>query len=121
MILLFCSYIDHGNGLLCLRIYNAINSNEGVYSCHIYAAENTESVCFTSTKLQVVPKERNNKYEISFLKTPLPVIADIDETVTFCARVYPTNAPTKWFLCGHEIDQNDSDQFSVSILILLIS
>lgn len=112
------SHIDHGNGLLSLRIYHAIEKDAGLYSCRIFVDGMAECVCLTSTELQISPRARradSSRQEVCFLKTPLPVIADIEETVTFCARVHPANAISRWFLCGHEIDENDSDQFSVRI------
>ncbi|XP_075167098.1 stretchin-Mlck isoform X2 [Haematobia irritans] len=110
------SYIDHGNGLLCLRIYDAFDLDSGLYTCLL--TTNNGSQCSTSTSLNI---ERHSSMVdasgLELLKSPLPVLltltADGNETysskATFCCRVYPSDAQVTWYVCGQAVNDDDDD------------
>lgn len=120
----FSSYIDHGNGLLCLRLFDAFDLDSGLYTCHITSQDGVQ--CFTSTSLNIERRgEQSSMAEIdslTILKSPLPVlVTDTTTRATFCARVYPSDARVTWYVCGQPVNENpndddgdDSCQFTVS-------
>uniref|UniRef100_A0A1I8NUE4 Muscle M-line assembly protein unc-89 n=1 Tax=Stomoxys calcitrans TaxID=35570 RepID=A0A1I8NUE4_STOCA len=108
------SYIDHGNGLLCLRIFDAFDLDSGLYTCHL-TTNNGECECYTSTNLNI---ERHSEANAScsgleLIKSPLPVLLLTDDDAysttskaTFCCRVYPSDAQVTWYVCGHVVNEN---------------
>uniref|UniRef100_A0A1A9UZC2 Myosin light chain kinase, smooth muscle n=1 Tax=Glossina austeni TaxID=7395 RepID=A0A1A9UZC2_GLOAU len=105
------NYIDHGNGVLCLRIYDALDIDSGIYTCDIITSEGYK--CSTCTALHIETVNTiSSPNDLMVLKSPLPVLARIDDNVTFCARVYPATATVTWFVGGHRIEDDGADEFT---------
>lgn len=105
---------------MCLRLFDAFDLDSGLYTCHITTSDGCE--CSTSTNLYI---ERQSVVAdcsgLAVIKSPLPVLADCYDKVTFCARVYPPDAQVTWYVCGHQVNENaadtvddDSSEFTVS-------
>uniref|UniRef100_T1P7Q7 Myosin light chain kinase, smooth muscle n=1 Tax=Musca domestica TaxID=7370 RepID=T1P7Q7_MUSDO len=106
------NYIDHGNGLLCLRLFDAFDLDSGLYTCHITSQDGVQ--CSTSTSLNIERRaEQSSMAEIdslTILKSPLPVlVTDTTTRATFCARVYPSDARVTWYVCGQPVNENPND------------
>ena len=111
------SYIDHGNGFLCLRIHDAFDLDSGCYMCTVTTIDGLQ--CSTFTNLNI---GRNAEYTddsgLAIMKTPLPlVVSDCGGKAMFCARVYPSDAQAQWYVCGRKIEEDENDdsyEFTVS-------
>lgn len=102
--ILFSSFIDHGDGLIVLRICNLLKRNSGSYTCMI-ASE--YGCCSTSCEVKV--SEQNELFTETlpkFTKNPVPVVAMHGSVVSFRARIEPIESKVKWFICGREITEN---------------
>lgn len=116
----YLSYIDHGNGFLCLRIHDAFDLDSGCYNCIVTTIDGLQ--CSTFTNLNI---GRNSEIiddnGLAVMKSPLPVVADCGVKATFCARVFPTDAQVFWFVCGRMVMENhefdDSCEFTVSCFV----
>lgn len=117
MYLNFDSHIDHGNGVLCLRIHDAFDIDSGVYACVVTTASGF--TCSTKGELSVLEEVTgsNDGESVVLLKSPLPVIAMYSAPATFCAKVHPRDADVNWFVCGRSVsdavDSGDSHEFTV--------
>lgn len=100
----FYSLIDHGDGLIALRILNPLAINSGFYTCMV-ASE--FGCCSTSCEVTIEEAEEFMREIIpAFIEEPVPVVAMHGSVVSFCARVSPATSKFKWFLCGREITEN---------------
>lgn len=96
--------IDHGDGLIALRILNPLAIHSGSYTCMI-ASE--YGCCSTSCEVTINEQKELLRETIpTFLKTPLPVVAMHGSVVSFRARITPIESKAKWFICGREITEN---------------
>lgn len=96
--------IDHGDGLIALRVLNAINSGCHYFTCMV-ASE--YGCCSTSCEI-IVKKVDEIAQEMvpTFIEEISPVVAMHGSVVSFCARVSPSAAKVKWFICGREVTDN---------------
>lgn len=111
------SYIDHGNGCLCLRINDAFDIDSGIYSCQVYTStsDDTDCACDCSSSGELCVLERDltrHDESVQLLKTPLPVVCASGAEALFYARVYPCEADAEWFLNGKLIS-DDSPNMTV--------
>ncbi|XP_030387653.1 muscle M-line assembly protein unc-89 isoform X2 [Scaptodrosophila lebanonensis] len=100
------NYIDHGNGLICLRINDAFDIDSGIYSCQVYTASDT---CDCSTSGELCIQERDlvrGDESIQLLKTPLPVVCAAGSEALFYGRIYPCEAEAQWYLNGKLIEDD---------------
>lgn len=126
--------------MLCLRLFDAFDLDSGLYCCHI--TTNDGCACSTSTNLtierqsaMVVAEGCSNDVSLAIIKSPLPVLLThhndecvTNATATFCARVYPVDAPVTWYVCGHPVvdPENitdldyESSEFTVSFLCVCV-
>lgn len=102
------TYIDHGEGLLALRIHDPFCLDTGAFSCVI---RTTNSSCQTDTQLEVteittVGKiDDDSKDRLEFVKLPLPVVALQGSVVSFAANVLPLDAIVSWSISGREVNE----------------
>lgn len=102
-------YIDHGNGVLTLRIQDPFAGMDcGDYKCIITS---TNGECQSHCNVDV-----EETYECvaemmpEFIKKPLPLIAmESNAVVSFCTRVSPVDSEVVWSICGREITNNVKD------------
>lgn len=95
--------IDHGDGLLALRVTKPFSTDSGIYTC-IIASE--YGCCTTSCEINISPAYEIIRESIpTFIKVPVPVVAMHGSIVSFCAIVSPATAKAKWFICGREITE----------------
>lgn len=103
------TYIDHGDGLLALRIQDPFCLDTGAFSCVVKTAS---SSCQTETQLEVTEittvcrNEDDSKEQLQFEKTPLPVVALQGSVVSFAAKVWPLEAMVNWSICGREVNES---------------
>ncbi|XP_055374489.1 myosin light chain kinase, smooth muscle isoform X2 [Condylostylus longicornis] len=103
-------FIDHGNGILALRIMDTFDLDAGRYSCTVMTRNGS---CSTYCDLIVEEDRLNyNDYDLEILKKPQPVLGFPGSIVSFCAKVYPPDAITNWSICGREIS-DDSREYSL--------
>lgn len=124
-----CSYIDHGNGRLCLRINDAFDIDSGIYSCQVFTSDINDSTsdstfdshsicslinsgcsdCSSSGELCVLERDIRGQDEecVQLLKTPLPVVCASGDEALFYARVFPCDAEADWYLNGQLLAQAD--------------
>lgn len=98
------SLIDHGDGLIALRILNPLQIYSGFYTCMVAS----EYGC-CSTSCEVTIKEAGEVMRDTiptFIDEPVPVVAMHGSVVSFCARVLPTTSKVKWFISGREITES---------------
>lgn len=109
-------YIDHGNGVIGLRLMDPFLVDAGSYTC-VVKCENGGQV-ETSCVLQVIEKEFD-KNELNdrpeFVKFPLAVFNRSGSDVTFGCRVSPPEAELVWIVNGREMS-NEMDGVAVSDL-----
>lgn len=97
-------FIDHGDGLIALRILNPLAKNSGSYTCMIAS---DFGCCTTSCEITIKEQKELLRETIpNFMIKPLPVVAMHGSVVSFCARVEPIEAKVKWFICGREVTEN---------------
>lgn len=96
-------YIDHGNGLICLRILDPFIGDSGEYSCCVVTDHGT---CATSTKVTISDAMHEPFRMPVFEKHPVPIAANYGAVVSFCAKVLPLDAQVKWSICGREVAEN---------------
>lgn len=98
------SLIDHGDGLIALRVLNPLANDSGFYTCMV-ASE--YGCCSTSCEVIIKEAEEVVRETIpAFIDEPVPVAAMHGSVVSFCARVSPVAAKVKWFICGREITES---------------
>ncbi|XP_055839411.1 myosin light chain kinase, smooth muscle-like isoform X1 [Episyrphus balteatus] len=109
-------YIDHGNGIICLRIQDTFDLDTGLYKCTVTS---TYGTCSTRCELQVddrhpaaVSHDDVDRSGLAILKNPLPVLGMEGMITSFCAKVYPPNSQTSWTICGRDVTI-DSRNFSL--------
>lgn len=104
-------FIDHGNGMLTLRIQDPFVFDSGRYSCTIITSVGD---CTTWCDVEIEDTYENLFDEIpEFIKLPLPTVALHGSTASFCTRVTPVDSEVVWSVCGCEIT-NDRKGFAVS-------
>ncbi|XP_036332534.1 muscle M-line assembly protein unc-89-like [Rhagoletis pomonella] len=110
--------IDHGNGILCLRINDAFDLDTGEYACEVRTAAGL--TCSTACQLNITDAEEErlsalaqHECQPTLLKSPLPLLTTVGAAeVAFCARVYPPEANVQWFVGGREIVEENEDEAS---------
>lgn len=96
--------IDHGDGLIALRVMKAMVSGCHLFTCMV-ASE--YGCCSTSCEVSIQPSVDVAAEMIpKFIEEPVPVVAMHGSVVSFCARVDPIVSKIKWFICGREITEN---------------
>lgn len=110
------TYIDHGNGELCLRIQDPFVFDSGRYSCRIITVVGD---CSTHCNVDI-EETYDNLAEIipEFLKLPLPAISLDGNSSSFCTRISPVDSNVIWSVCGREITsemKNFVSRWKVSI------
>uniref|UniRef100_A0A1B0CWT0 Muscle M-line assembly protein unc-89 n=1 Tax=Lutzomyia longipalpis TaxID=7200 RepID=A0A1B0CWT0_LUTLO len=108
-------YIDHGDGLLVLRIEDPFVQDSGVYRCVITSSGGK---CETSCPVFVTESvdESSDSPEMlkpHFSKPPLPVVSHPGAEVAFSARISPPQSRISWYLNGREIGQDPSAHFQI--------
>lgn len=106
-------YIDHGDGLLALRIADPFVFDSGEYTCRVRWTDNAALVAETSGTLEVSECNDSGASElldehsrVQFAKKPLPVMAFHGAVVTFCAKVWPVQATVQWAICGRAVGES---------------
>uniref|UniRef100_W8AQC6 Myosin light chain kinase, smooth muscle n=1 Tax=Ceratitis capitata TaxID=7213 RepID=W8AQC6_CERCA len=110
------NHIDHGNGVICLRINDAFDLDSGEYACEVRTAAGL--TCTTACQLSVIETDdeclsspAEHDCQPILLKSPLPVLTNAGAAeAAFCARVYPPDANVQWFVGGHEINAGDGNE-----------
>lgn len=96
--------IDHGDGLIALRVFNPMAIDSGFYTCMV-ASE--YGCCSTSCEVTIKEAAEVVRETIAaFIEEPVPVVAMHGSVVSFCARISPVAAKVKWFVCGREITES---------------
>lgn len=97
-------FIDHGDGLVVLRVIEPLAIDSGLYSC-VIASE--YGCCVTSTEVTIDPVDETQCEKApEFIKELVPVVAMHGSVIAFCARVSPPTSHFKWTICGREINEN---------------
>lgn len=98
------SLIDHGDGLIALRVLNPLAIDSGFYTCMV-ASE--YGCCSTSCEVTIKEAKEVVRETIpTFIDEPVPVVAMHGSVVSFCGRVSPISSKVKWFVCGREITES---------------
>lgn len=104
--LLNLRYIDHGDGLLALRINDPFVFDTGRYTCVV---QTLHGKCHTSgmvTVSEIIAGNRNDdKLTPTFVKHPVPVVAVLNSTASFCARILPASTEVTWSVCGRSVTE----------------
>lgn len=117
LVLLF-RFVDHGNGLITLRVLDPLSIDSGIYTCVITSEY---GCCVTSGEVNIIDSEETLPIVApEFMKTPISTVAMHGSTVAYCTRVSPVTSKVKWFVCGREITEN-SRGFLVSRSFLFLS
>lgn len=96
--------IDHGDGLLALRITNPIYTDSSIYTC-VIASE--YGCCTTSCEVNIRAAHDMIREPIpTFIIETEPAVAMVGSNVSFCSKFAPISARSKWFVCGREINEN---------------
>lgn len=110
-------YIDHGDGVLTLRIQDPFVFDSGNYLCLVTS---TAGDCRTECNVEINETYGNIDDLIpEFIKVPSATIALPGSTASFCTRVSPIDSDVTWSVCGREIT-SDLKGFSVRIIVTLI-
>lgn len=109
----FYRYIDHGNGLLTLRIRDPFIFDSGRYSCIITTVVGD---CMSECEVEIEELCDANIYDLipEFVKAPLPAITLLGGSASFCTRITPVDSDVVWSICGREIKE-DTKQYKVSL------
>lgn len=111
-----CRYIDHGDGVLTLRIQDPFVFDSGNYLCLVTS---TAGDCRTECNVEINESYGNIDELIpEFMKFPSATIALPGSTASFCTRVSPIDSDIIWSVCGREIT-SDLKGFSVRIFLFL--
>ncbi|XP_037942022.1 myosin light chain kinase, smooth muscle-like, partial [Teleopsis dalmanni] len=107
------NYIDHGNGILCLRIHDAFDLDSGIYACKITTIDGYS--CCTSGQLTVFESVADDTPIL--LKTPLPAIAYLGSKASFCAKIHSSGkqrlpVEANWYVCGRKVTVADSPELT---------
>lgn len=98
-------YIDHGDGLISLRITDPFVFDSGRYTCVV---RSDYGKCETSCNVIVTEVSEQEELDLRpvFIKSPQPVVAAYGAVVSFCARVTPVHATVKWSICGRSLTED---------------
>ncbi|CRL00790.1 CLUMA_CG014043, isoform B [Clunio marinus] len=100
-------YIDHGKGVLTLRITDPFIFDSGNYSCTVTTPYGD---CTTSCDIEIEEPFDNISHIIpEFVKAPLPTVAFPGNSASFCARVSPVDSIVQWSVSGVDITDDDKD------------
>lgn len=104
--MMFCRYIDHGKGLLTLRIIQPTIKDSGRYMCKVTSVAGS---CLTSSVVRIVPNSQNQcgKRAPMILMAPDDVTASTGSVVSFTVRVTDEVSDLKWLICGREVTNSD--------------
>lgn len=99
-------YLDHGRGLIGLRIMNPTVTDSGKYTCKVIT--NCGS-CTTSNSVKISRSRigKNDDGSVLILAKPEDVLATSDSAVSFACQVSDADVNVKWFICGREVTRND--------------
>ena len=108
----FRRYIDHGKGVLTLRIEDPFTLDSGVYKCVISTLFGDVS---SECEVEIEEFYDGNIFDIvpEFVKTPLPTISFLNGSASFCCRVTPIDSNVVWSICGKDVS-DDRKEFKVS-------
>lgn len=108
-------YIDHGSGVICLRLLDPFVVDSGEYTCVVRNSKGAEVQ--TKCQLDVVEKpdyeERNRDPRPEFVTLPAAVYTRTGADVTFQCQVIPDDAEVQWLLNGNALN-NEMDGVAVS-------
>ncbi|KAJ6643194.1 Myosin light chain kinase, smooth muscle [Pseudolycoriella hygida] len=98
-------YIDHGEGLICLRILDPFVFDSGTYTCSV---QSDYGKCETSCEVHISEVSQQDELEMKpvFIKSPQAVVAAYGSVVSFCARVSPVYAKVRWSICGRNVTED---------------
>lgn len=98
-------YIDHGEGMICLRILDPFVYDSGRYTCIV---RSDYGKCETSCDVVISEVLEQDELEMKpvFIKSPQTVVAAYGTVVSFCARVSPVHAKVEWSVCGRVLTEN---------------
>lgn len=98
-------YIDHGDGLIALRILDPFVYDSGRYTCTV---RSDYGKCETSCDVSIYEVSEQEEFETKpvFIKSPQTVAAAHGTVVSFCARVSPVYAKVKWSICGRSVAED---------------
>ncbi|KAL7039652.1 hypothetical protein ACKWTF_000058 [Chironomus riparius] len=101
-------YIDHGNGILTLRIQDPFVFDSGKYSCVITTLSGE---CTSECDVEIEELYEINVLDVipEFIKAPLPFISLPGCLASFCARITPVDSEVIWSVCGCEINDDMKD------------
>ncbi|XP_058057771.1 myosin light chain kinase, smooth muscle-like [Anopheles bellator] len=110
------AYIDHGNGMLGLRLKDPFLDDAGLYECTIETAtQQLTATCYLDVLEQEQPSSEsateNGSIDLpdtaaaaaDFVRYPLSQIAVEGDNVEYCACVHPPDAPLRWYVRGAEV------------------
>ncbi|GAB0100344.1 muscle M-line assembly protein unc-89 [Sergentomyia squamirostris] len=110
-------YIDHGNGLLALRIEDPFVPDSGMYRCVITSSmgecETSCSLIVTEDNDESSSASTEQQLKPHFVKPPLPVVSHPGTEVAFSVRVSPPQSRISWYLNGREIGRHPSAHFQI--------
>lgn len=105
LIFLLPRYIDHGEGVIALRILDPFVYDSGRYTCTV---RSDYGKCETSCNVSIYEVLERDEFETKpvFIKPPQMVVAAYGTVVSFCARVSPVHAKVKWSVCGRVLTED---------------
>lgn len=111
---LYHRFIDHGNGVLTLRIQDPFVFDSGRYTCIV---DTIAGSCIAQCDVDI-EESYDNLFDVipQFIKVPLPSVALHGRSVSFCTRITPVDSDVIWSVCGREITDSMKD-FTVSIIL----
>lgn len=98
-------YIDHGRGVISLRIVDPFVLDSGTYECIIASAGVT---CRTQSRVKIMETDCVSKSIPQIMMYPQSYVAEQGSVVIICAHIVPLNCEIKWKVCGIVIEK-DSD------------
>lgn len=98
-------YIDHGEGMISLRILDPFVFDSGRYTCIV---RSDYGKCETSCDVVISEVSEQDEFEMKpvFIKSPQTVVAAYGTVVSFCARVSPVHAKVQWSVCGRALTED---------------
>lgn len=97
--------MDHGGGLIVLRIIDPFVFDSGTYTCVVRSAFGTCNSRCTVVISEMVDVRHEDDTMPVFLKQPVPVVALHGSVVSFCAKVWPAHTQVKWSICEREMKE----------------
>lgn len=106
-------FIDHGNGVLCLRLSDPFLLDSGSYTCVITneSGDQIQTSCTLSVTETVLTSVKNARPE--FIKLPQAVFTRSGADITIECRIEPADSDLVWIVNGHTMT-NELDGVAVS-------